>query len=219
MGDAEALLLIDDDEAEILESHVPGNEAVGADDEVHRAVLQSAQGFTDFGGGAEAVEQVDLDRVVGHPFAEGSPMLLRQHGRGHEDGDLLAAGDRLERGADGDLGFSKSDVAADQPVHRAGGFEVVLGFLDRAALVGGFREMEGSLEFPHPARIRRVGEALLGLALGLHAEQLRGVVEDGFLRRLAGIFPCRAAELVEFRRLAAEADVFPDEVRLFQRHS
>ena len=39
---------------------------------------------------------------------------------GHQHGDLLAGVDRLERGADGDLGLAVADVAADQAVHRLG---------------------------------------------------------------------------------------------------
>ena len=156
---AEALLLVDDDEAEILEAHVAGDQAVGADDDVDRAVGEACDGVADFGRRAEAVEQIDADRVVGHALAEGAPVLLGEHGGGHEDGDLLAAGDGLERGADGDLGFAEADIAADQAVHRARGFHVALGLLDRAALVGGLGVVERALELPHPAGVRRVGEA------------------------------------------------------------
>jgi hypothetical protein len=171
----------------------------------------------DFRWRAEAVEQVDADRVVRHAFAEGAPVLFGEHGGGHEDGGLFAAGDGLEGGADGDFGFAESDVAADQAVHRARRFEVVFGFLDGAALVGGFGEVERALEFPHPLGVRRVGEAGFVLALGLDAEELRGVVEDGFLGGLAGGFPGGAAEFVEVRGFAAHADVFADEVGLFER--
>ena len=64
-----------------------------------------------------------------------------------------------------------------------------------------------------------MGKSFLRLALGLHLEQLRGVIEDRLLRRLASRLPSGAAEFVELRGLAAEADVFPDEVGLLQWHS
>jgi hypothetical protein len=64
-----------------------------------------------------------------------------------------------------------------------------------------------------------MGEAGFVLPLGLHAEKLRRVVHDGFFRRLARGFPCRATEFVEIRRLAADADVFANEVGLFQWNS
>ena len=219
VGDAEALLLIDDDEAEILELHIAGNQAVGADDEVHRAIGDAGDGVADFRGRAEAVEQIDADRIVRHAFAEGAPVLFGENGGGHEDGDLFAAGDGLEGGADGDFGFAEADIAADQAVHRARRFEVEFGFLDGAALVGGLGVVERALELPHPLGVRRVGEAGFVLALGLHAEELGGVVEDGFLGGLARVFPCGAAEFVEVGRFAAEADVFADEVGLFERHA
>ena len=69
--------------------------------------------------GAEAAEHFDADRVVEHPLAKGFEMLLREHGRRREDGDLFAFHDRLEGGANRDLGFAETDIAADQPIHRA----------------------------------------------------------------------------------------------------
>ena len=65
-------------------------------------------------------------------------MLLRQHGRRHEHGDLFAVHHGLERGANGDFGLAEADVAADQPVHRLRSFHVGFGFLNGAPLVGRF---------------------------------------------------------------------------------
>ena len=47
-------------------------------------------------------------------------MLLRQYRRRHEHRHLLAVHGRLECSADGHLRFAVADVAAKQPVHRAG---------------------------------------------------------------------------------------------------
>jgi hypothetical protein len=68
--------------------------------------------------GAEAREQFHAHRVVGHALAEGVEVLLRQHGRWYQYRDLPPIHHRLERRADGDLGFAEADVAADQAVHR-----------------------------------------------------------------------------------------------------
>ena len=51
-------------------------------------------------------------------------VLRGEHGRRHEDGDLLAVLDRLERGPQRDLGLAVADVADDQPVHRPAGLHV-----------------------------------------------------------------------------------------------
>ena len=56
MGYAEALLFINDGEAEVLVFYIAGDEAVGADDHIDGAVCKAFDGGSDFGGGAEAVE-------------------------------------------------------------------------------------------------------------------------------------------------------------------
>ena len=143
-------------------------------------------------------------------------MLLCEDGGGAEEGGLFAAGDALEGGADGDFGFPESYVAADEAIHGVGGLEVVLGVLDGLFLIGGFGVVETLLELEHPAGVGGVGVALLVLALGLDAEEAGGVVEDGFLGLLAVFLPGGVAEFVEVRGFAADSDVFPDEVGLFE---
>ena len=44
-------------------------------------------------------------------------MLLRQHGRRREHGDLFAVHHRFERGANRDFGFAETDIAANQSIH------------------------------------------------------------------------------------------------------
>ncbi len=121
-------------------------------------------------------------------------MLLRQDGGGREDGDLAARLRGLEGGPEGDFGLAESHVAADQPVHRAAALHVGLGLVDRAQLVGGFDERERGLELLLPGRVRREGEAGLGLALGLDREELGGQVEGGPLGRPPGLFPAAGAD-------------------------
>ena len=64
--DAEALLLVDDDEAEVLELHVLGDKPVRADDQVDAAALQLAQDLVLLLRRAEAREQLDVDREALH---------------------------------------------------------------------------------------------------------------------------------------------------------
>ena len=73
-----------------------------------------------FGAAAKAAEDVDDHWKVCHPFAEGQKMLLRKHGGRDQHRDLPALKRHLVGGADRKLGFAVADVAADQPVHRAG---------------------------------------------------------------------------------------------------
>ena len=59
VGDSEALLFIDDGEAEVFVGDIAGDEAVGADDHIDGAVGEAFDGGADFGGCAEAVEEID----------------------------------------------------------------------------------------------------------------------------------------------------------------
>ena len=117
-GDPEALLLVDDDQPEILEPDVPGQQPVGADHQVHAAVGQARHGRRLRRRRDEARQEPDLEREGGEPLREGRVVLGREDRRGHQHGDLLAVLDRLERGAQGDLGLAVADVADDQPIHR-----------------------------------------------------------------------------------------------------
>ena len=127
------------------------------------------------------------------------------------------AHDGFEGGADGDLGFAEADVAADEAVHRLRFLHVLLRLLDGIELVGGLSVDEGVLELQLPLGVGRVRVGFVDLALCLHAEELRGVVEDRLLCGGLGLFPARAAELVEWRRVLPRADIARDQVRLFER--
>ena len=96
-------------------------------------------------------------RVIEHPLAKGLEVLLREHGRGREHGDLFAFHHRLERGADRDLGFAEADVAADQAIHRARFLHVALRLGDRFQLIGRFAKGKGMLEFELPFRVGAKG--------------------------------------------------------------
>jgi hypothetical protein len=65
------------------------------------------------------------DRQAGEALGEGLEVLARQQRRRHDDGDLLAAHRRDEGGAQRHLGLAEADIAADQPVHRPAGAEIV----------------------------------------------------------------------------------------------
>ena len=116
--DAEALLLVEDQEAEVLGAHVATEHAVGPDEDVGPAFVEPRDRFTLLGGAAEAADVVDGEGVVLQPLGERPVVLLGEDGRGREEEDLLAVGRRLERRAQRDLGLPVADVAADEPVHR-----------------------------------------------------------------------------------------------------
>ena len=98
-GDAEALLFVDDDEAEVGEFDVAPEEAVGADEDVDLARGGAREDGLRLGAAAEAAEDFDGDGKAPHARAEGFVVLLGEDGGGDEDGDLAAVHDGFEGGA------------------------------------------------------------------------------------------------------------------------
>lgn len=217
MFDAEALFFVDNGEAEIFELDVFGDDPMGADDDIDVPGFEGSDGFPDFFGRGETAEHFDSHGVVGHPLAEGLPMLLGEDGGGDEDGDLFAAHDGFEGGANGDLGFAKADIAAEESVHGLFEFHVAFDFLDGADLVGRFAVDEGLLELDLPLGVGSVGVAFEGLAFGGDGEHSRGEFLDGTFGLGAGFVPAGVAEFVEFGGVAADADVAGDEMSLGRR--
>jgi hypothetical protein len=94
--DAEPLLLVDDDQAELLEGDVLLDDPVGPDQDVDGPGGGPLQDVADLGLGAEAADGLDGEGELGHPRGEAPVVLLGEDGRGHEDGDLLAGVDALK---------------------------------------------------------------------------------------------------------------------------
>ena len=201
---AEALLLVDDQQAEILELHVVREQAMRADDAVDLAGRDALDHLLRLACGEEPRERLDTDREPGEPVGERVAMLSGQQGRRHEHGDLLAVLDRLERRSDRDLGLTEADVAAQQPVHRMGEFHVALDRLDRRALVGRLDVGERLLHLVLPRGV--LGERM---ALGVdpllvqHHEFLGDLADSGTHLAL-GLREVRPTQLVQLRRLAAD---------------
>ena len=82
-----------------------------------------------------ARELADAHRQAGEAVEEILGVLAREQGRRHDDRGLLAVDRRGEGGAQRDLGLAEADVAADQPVHRPAGGEIVERRFDRALLI------------------------------------------------------------------------------------
>ena len=167
---------------------------------------------------AEAREHLDLEREAGEPLAEGVEVLLREHGRRHEHGDLLAVHHGLERGAQGDLGLAVADVAADQAVHRARVLHVALDVVNGAELVGRLDVRERRLELRLPWRVGREGVALGDLARGVELQQLLRHLLDGAAHSRFRARPLLRAEASERRPVLARSDVAADAVGLVRRH-
>jgi hypothetical protein len=65
-------------------------------------------------------------------------MLAREQGRWRDHGYLMAGHCRSKGRAHRNLGFAKSDIAANQPVHRLAAGKIFQHFGDDAFLILGF---------------------------------------------------------------------------------
>ena len=119
-----------------------------------------------------------------------------QRGR-HHDGDLAAGQRRDEGGAQRHLGLAEADIAADQPVHRRAGGEIVDHRVDGRLLVLGLLIGEAGGELVVDALRRGQRRRRLGGARRRHLDQRLGHVADALLHPRLARLPGDAAELVE----------------------
>ncbi|MPN06268.1 hypothetical protein SDC9_153524 [bioreactor metagenome] len=112
VGDAEALLLIHHQQAQIFKLYVLLQQPVCADEHIHPSVGQAAQGVLCLNRGAETADGVDADGVTLKPAYGGEIMLPGQHGGGYQDGGLLAVQHALHNSPEGYLGLAIAHVAA-----------------------------------------------------------------------------------------------------------
>ena len=159
VGDAEALLLVDDEEPEVLERDVLGEQPVRADHDVDGAVRDAVDDRARLGVGEEPAEQLHAHGVARVAVRERLEVLAREQRRRHQDGGLLGVLHALEHGADRDLGLAEADVGAHEPVHRPRRLHVGLHVVDRVQLVDGLGEREERLDLALPRRVGREGVA------------------------------------------------------------
>ena len=204
--DPETLLLVDHHQPQILERHVLREQPVGADQHVDLALARARKDLLRLLGGLEAADHLDRDRIVGEPLAERVVVLRGEHGGGDQHRDLLLVLDGLEGGPQRDLGLSVSDVAANQPVHRARLLHVREHVLDGLRLVGRLVELEVGLERPVHAVRRAEGIPLVRRARRVDVEQLGGHLEQLLLHPRLALEESLALEGVEpgLRRVAAD---------------
>ena len=216
--DAEALLLVDHQQPEVLRAHVARQQPVRADQDVDLALREALDRLALLGGRAEPRHVLDHERLVAQALGERAVVLLGEDRRRHEHHHLLAVAGGLDRGAQRDLGLAVADVAADQAVHRPLGLHVGDHVLDRVALVGRLAVREAGLEVAQLLGELRERVAAAALALGVEVEQLAGQLLRGAAGARLDLVPARAAELGERRRAAVGAQVAADLRQLVDRH-
>ena len=138
------LLLVNHQQPQILEFHSLSDQRVGADEDVHLALLHFLERLGQRLARLEAVDVLHGDEVAQSP-AEALVVLHRQDGRGHEHGHLFAVAGRPERRPNRDFRLPKADVPAHEAVHGRGLEHVFAHGLGGRVLIGGV--------FVHEARL------------------------------------------------------------------
>ena len=135
LQDAEAMLLVDGDEAEAGELDVVFDEGVGADYELGFAGADALEGGGFFGGLKAADEELDAIAATFKDAAGGEEMLNGEDFGGGHERRLAAVFDGDDRGLQGDDGLAAADVTLEKAVH-GGGFFQVGGDFGQNALLG-----------------------------------------------------------------------------------
>ncbi len=204
---AEPLLLVDHEEAEVLEPHVGRERAVGADDDIDAALGDLLDGRDLLALGLEPAELPEVHGEAGEPLAHRAEVLLDEHGGGREHARLLSALHGTEHGAHRDLGLAVPDVTADQAIHRARRLHIGEHGIDRGRLIGRLVERERGFELAEAVVGGRERVAGQGGALRVELQQLLGERADVALDLAGRDLPRLPAELVELRAVALGAHV------------
>ncbi len=127
--DAEAVLLVDDDQAEVGEGHVLLEQRVGADHDAGLAARDVEQRLPalalghrtgqqgDRGGNVGATEHAARGQVAEHR-GDRAQVLLREHLGRRQQGRLAARVDRAQHRPESHHRLAGADLSLEEPVHR-----------------------------------------------------------------------------------------------------
>ena len=169
---------------------------MGPDEDVDIAGQSPGQDIFLFLIRTEAVEDVDVDAKGAESFHKGLEMLLRQDRRRHQDGHLLACRDGFEDGPHGHFRLAKTDVAANQTVHRRRTFHTGLDVADGFQLIFRFFIRKGFFKFLLERRIRRKSITLDDFPLGIESDEFLCQVGNGLLRLGPRLLPVGTAHFL-----------------------
>ena len=207
---AEAVFLVDDHEAEVLEARVALQQPVRGDHDVDGAVRRCREhGLGRFGAGAKARQHLDAHRPVGEAIGEVSDSAAAASSVvGTSTATCLPALTGDEGGAQRDLGLAEADVAADHAIHGLAGAQVGEHLVDRLRLVRGFLERESCRANARYSASPRPRGSRPGARRGANTDRGAPRRRRGCARRpCCAPSPMIAAELVQRRRLGRRAAV------------
>ena len=218
MFHAEPVFLVNDEQAQVLELDVLLQEPVGPHYQIDSTLLQSLDGPRLLLLRTEPAQHLDPHRIVAKPLRKGLEVLLGEDGRRYEKGDLFVVDHGLEGGADGDLGLSETDVAADNAVHGFVLHQVVQDLTNDPLLPVRLLVFEALLHLPEKLVVGRKGVPLSELALRVELDQFLRDVLDVLLDPALRVPPVAGAELVYLGFRLLSTDILLDKLQRIDRH-
>ena len=176
LTDAEAVLLVGDDEAQASKLHAFAEKCVGADHEVDFSGCQGGGGLAFLGGGHGTDEQGDTQAGLAQERFQGGLVLVSQKLGGGHEGSLTAVLVGEEGAGRGDDGLAGTDIALEQAAHGGGLAEVGGGFVDGPAL--GLGELEGKAAREGREVLVWEGKGRFALAAGAEVGQAQVEAEE-----------------------------------------
>ncbi len=200
VADAEMLLLVHHQQAEIPELDGLAEQRMGADDDVDGAVGKPLADLGELGAADQTRRLRHLHREAAEALGEGLEMLARQQRGRHHHRHLLARQRHDEGGAQRHLGLAEADIAADQPVHRTAGGEIVEHGVDRGALIVGLVIGKAGAELVVEPVADGEPRRFAQMALRRDLDEVGRHLEDARLHARLARLPGAAAEPVEIDR-------------------
>ena len=198
---AELLLLVDDQEAEVLELEPVAQDLMRADEDVDGTLFQTLLYISDLLGRTQTAYIFYIAGQVLQTGLEGLEVLQGKDGGRNQHRHLLGIAHRLESRADGDFRLAEADVAAHQAVHGAAFLHVLLDGFGRPLLIRRILIHERRFQFFLQIGVGGERKARGRTTLGVQLDQfLRDILHP----RLGGRFevaPGLRAQLVDARRL------------------
>ena len=141
LGNAEAVLLVDDGQAEAAEHHLVLKQCVGADEHLQRAVAKSLVDAATLLRRRASRQQLALKAQTAAPLRECLEMLCGEYLRGSHKGRLETVVGGDEHRHERHHGLAAPYVPLHEAVHLAPRAQVVAYFVHHALL--GIRQLEG----------------------------------------------------------------------------
>ena len=214
MGNAEALLLVDDEKSQVPELNIFREQPVRSYDDIDEPFLKILDRLFDLCGRTETAQKLNAHRKILHALQECPVMLLGKDRRRHEIGHLLAVHHGLKGCAECNLSLPVADIPADQPVHDLPAFHIPLGVLDRLQLVLRLLVGEELLELALPLGVGAVDKSVLRLPLGIQRDEIFRDIFDGSPDPGLCFCPVLPAQLIELQSGTLRAGIFLQHIEL-----